>query len=269
MQHCSGTELDKVPTKTSPSNQQPYLKHHTLVINAMAPLSLGVSCPSPPRLFENQTSVRPLLPQHRCTAPRKYIAKRHITLATAQQCVATPISPAAAACAALLWPVTQLMCAVRQAFSKLVKDVDMEARFISCLCSAVHHHDVSRRTWPFKPRCCTSSSRSTGWCSHLPQYLVPPTHSSWSARRSAALSRWVPLKIVRPLFPTHCLPQLYLLLLFVRVLLSWFPNFSWENQPWLALRQVRTLPNRRHSPNRCVHRSPIPTSTCFVGLCHR
>lgn len=35
--------------------------------------------------------------------------------------------------------------------------------------------------------------------------------------------------------------QLYLLLLFVRVLLSWFPNFSWENQPWLALRQVRRL----------------------------
>lgn len=32
--------------------------------------------------------------------------------------------------------------------------------------------------------------------------------------------------------------QLYLLLLFIRVLLSWFPVFSWENQPWLALRQV-------------------------------
>jgi len=33
--------------------------------------------------------------------------------------------------------------------------------------------------------------------------------------------------------------QLYLLLLFVRVLLSWFPTFTWwEQQPWLALRQV-------------------------------
>ena len=35
------------------------------------------------------------------------------------------------------------------------------------------------------------------------------------------------------------LPQLYLLLLFVRVLLSWFPTFQWwEQQPFLALRQV-------------------------------
>eukprot|EP01026_Neomeris_dumetosa_P072925 TRINITY_DN7447_c0_g1_i3.p1 TRINITY_DN7447_c0_g1~~TRINITY_DN7447_c0_g1_i3.p1 ORF type:complete len:207 (+),score=13.43 TRINITY_DN7447_c0_g1_i3:92-712(+) len=32
--------------------------------------------------------------------------------------------------------------------------------------------------------------------------------------------------------------KLYLLLLFLRVLLSWFPNFEWESQPWLALRQV-------------------------------
>lgn len=33
--------------------------------------------------------------------------------------------------------------------------------------------------------------------------------------------------------------NLYLLLLFVRVLLSWFPTFTWwEQQPWLALRQV-------------------------------
>jgi hypothetical protein len=39
--------------------------------------------------------------------------------------------------------------------------------------------------------------------------------------------------------------QLYLLLLFIRVLLSWFPNFSWENQPWLALRQVTA--NMLHS----------------------
>lgn len=32
--------------------------------------------------------------------------------------------------------------------------------------------------------------------------------------------------------------KLYLLLLFMRVLLSWFPTFNWEGQPWLALRQV-------------------------------
>ena len=35
--------------------------------------------------------------------------------------------------------------------------------------------------------------------------------------------------------------KLYLLLLFMRVLLSWFPAFNWEDQPWLALRQVCTL----------------------------
>lgn len=32
--------------------------------------------------------------------------------------------------------------------------------------------------------------------------------------------------------------KLYLLLLFVRVLLSWFPSFDWNNNPWLALRQI-------------------------------
>uniref|UniRef100_A0A061QX48 YggT family protein n=1 Tax=Tetraselmis sp. GSL018 TaxID=582737 RepID=A0A061QX48_9CHLO len=32
--------------------------------------------------------------------------------------------------------------------------------------------------------------------------------------------------------------KLYLLLLFLRVLLSWFPTFDWMQQPWLALRQV-------------------------------
>lgn len=32
--------------------------------------------------------------------------------------------------------------------------------------------------------------------------------------------------------------KLYLLLLFIRVLLSWFPKFTWDVQPWLALRQV-------------------------------
>ncbi|KAK9789749.1 hypothetical protein WJX73_007052 [Symbiochloris irregularis] len=30
----------------------------------------------------------------------------------------------------------------------------------------------------------------------------------------------------------------YLLLLFVRVLLSWFPTFDWDQQPWLAIRQL-------------------------------
>jgi hypothetical protein len=35
--------------------------------------------------------------------------------------------------------------------------------------------------------------------------------------------------------------KLYLLLLFVRVLLSWFPTFQWwEQQPFSALRQVWT-----------------------------
>ena len=32
--------------------------------------------------------------------------------------------------------------------------------------------------------------------------------------------------------------RLYLLLLFVRVLLTWFPNVNWMRQPWTMLRQV-------------------------------
>ena len=32
--------------------------------------------------------------------------------------------------------------------------------------------------------------------------------------------------------------KLYLLLLFVRVLLTWFPNVDWMAQPWVTLRQV-------------------------------
>lgn len=32
--------------------------------------------------------------------------------------------------------------------------------------------------------------------------------------------------------------KLYLLFLFMRVLLSWFPAFNWDRQPWLALRQL-------------------------------
>lgn len=43
----------------------------------------------------------------------------------------------------------------------------------------------------------------------------------------------------RTLCSKQCLcMQLYLLLLFLRVLLSWFPAFGWDKQPWLALRQV-------------------------------
>lgn len=43
--------------------------------------------------------------------------------------------------------------------------------------------------------------------------------------------------------------KLYLLLLFIRVLLSWFPTFNWDKHPWLALRQV-CLPFAR-----ALHRS--------------
>ena len=32
--------------------------------------------------------------------------------------------------------------------------------------------------------------------------------------------------------------KLYLLFLFLRVLLSWFPAFNWDRQPWMALRQL-------------------------------
>ncbi|NET49790.1 MAG: YggT family protein, partial [Merismopedia sp. SIO2A8] len=32
--------------------------------------------------------------------------------------------------------------------------------------------------------------------------------------------------------------NLYLLLLFIRVLLSWFPNVNWMNQPFAALSQI-------------------------------
>ncbi len=43
--------------------------------------------------------------------------------------------------------------------------------------------------------------------------------------------------------------KLYLLLLFVRVLLSWFPKFEWDTQPWLALRQVCALPAVYFAPD--------------------
>jgi len=42
--------------------------------------------------------------------------------------------------------------------------------------------------------------------------------------------------------------QLYLLLLFLRVLLSWFPAFNWERQPWLTLRQARPALCRLQTP---------------------
>lgn len=38
--------------------------------------------------------------------------------------------------------------------------------------------------------------------------------------------------------PLFLVLQTYLLLLFLRVLLSWFPAFNWERQPWLTLRQM-------------------------------
>ena len=46
--------------------------------------------------------------------------------------------------------------------------------------------------------------------------------------------------------------KLYLLLLFVRVLLSWFPKFEWDTQPWLALRQVRQDPPFHPAPTACL-----------------
>jgi YggT family protein len=32
--------------------------------------------------------------------------------------------------------------------------------------------------------------------------------------------------------------SIYLLLLFIRVILTWFPNINWYNQPFAALSQV-------------------------------
>jgi uncharacterized protein YggT (Ycf19 family) len=40
--------------------------------------------------------------------------------------------------------------------------------------------------------------------------------------------------------------KLYLLLLFVRVLLTWFPNLNWTGQPWIMLRQVRLPSTQMH-----------------------
>lgn len=46
--------------------------------------------------------------------------------------------------------------------------------------------------------------------------------------------------------------NLYLLLLFIRVLLSWFPNVNWMNQPFAALSQVT-------DPYLNIFRSIIPS----------
>lgn len=37
------------------------------------------------------------------------------------------------------------------------------------------------------------------------------------------------------------LPQIYLAILTVRVLLSWFRNIDWFSEPWNTLRQVRGM----------------------------
>jgi ABC-type dipeptide/oligopeptide/nickel transport system permease component len=55
--------------------------------------------------------------------------------------------------------------------------------------------------------------------------------------------------------------KLYLLLLFMRVLLSWFPAFNWEDQPWLALRQVCCYMNAT-----CTLLTPSAFRT-FVRVC--
>lgn len=47
-----------------------------------------------------------------------------------------------------------------------------------------------------------------------------------------------------PIADLLCALQIYLLLLFLRVLLSWFPAFNWERQPWLGLRQVWSSTHR-------------------------
>ena len=46
--------------------------------------------------------------------------------------------------------------------------------------------------------------------------------------------------------------NLYLLLLFIRVLLSWFPNVNWMNQPFAALSQIT-------DPYLNIFRSIIPS----------
>ena len=39
----------------------------------------------------------------------------------------------------------------------------------------------------------------------------------------------------------NTLVQMYLFLLFMRVLLSWFPSIDWNSNPWTFLRLVRRM----------------------------
>ena len=39
----------------------------------------------------------------------------------------------------------------------------------------------------------------------------------------------------------NMLVQMYLFLLFMRVLLSWFPSIDWNSNPWTFLRLVRRM----------------------------
>ena len=54
--------------------------------------------------------------------------------------------------------------------------------------------------------------------------------------RPRCTHRCGPCRSARP--PDAARAQWYVLLLFLRVLLSWFPTFKWEGQPWLAVRQL-------------------------------
>jgi len=55
--------------------------------------------------------------------------------------------------------------------------------------------------------------------------------------------------------------KLYLLLLFVRVLLTWFPNVDWMGQPWVTLRQVT-------DPYLNLFRNLIPPLMGQIGALH-
>ena len=58
--------------------------------------------------------------------------------------------------------------------------------------------------------------------------------------------------------------KLYLLLLFMRVLLSWFPAFNWEDQPWLALRQVCLV---LCASSQVCRKKPLPAAL-QLGTCN-
>lgn len=64
--------------------------------------------------------------------------------------------------------------------------------------------------------------------------------------------------------------KLYLLLLFVRVLLTWFPNVDWMGQPWVTLRQACPQlcplpPSARHSASPACRGA----SGCAAAPCAR